>query len=138
MILKPEAAKRLGWAASCFRPIFGRHLSYRFEISQPPQKKKFALLSASRVLASSLFHLFLAWRRVETDHRNRMPSAFGQLNPARMRSYVLRIPVCTRVLVALMVVFWIGGLWSGFAAWARLEPKLVFAGGGECLIGSWR
>jgi hypothetical protein len=66
-----------------------------------------------------------------------MSSAFPQFNPARLRSYVLRIPVCTRLLIAVILLFWIGSISLGFGAWARLEPKLVFAGGGEFIFTSW-
>ena len=60
-------------------------------------------------------------------------SSFGfpQLNPTRLRSYLLRTPICTRVIVAVILLFWIGGIWGGFAGWASLKPAAVFQGGGE-------
>ncbi|KAF2788395.1 rhomboid protein 2 [Melanomma pulvis-pyrius CBS 109.77] len=51
-----------------------------------------------------------------------MPS-FPQLNPLRLRSYVLRLPLCTRLLLAICVALWVAAIplpW--LRDWASLEP----------------
>ena len=51
-----------------------------------------------------------------------MPS-FAQFNPARIRSYIFRLPLCTRVLVAAILGLYIATIplpW--LREFARLEP----------------
>ncbi|KAF2433852.1 putative rhomboid family protein [Tothia fuscella] len=60
-----------------------------------------------------------------------MPSAasFPQFSPQRLRSYVLRLPLCTRLLLLVVVAFWVAGISNGFQHWAQLIPKEVLGGG---------
>jgi hypothetical protein len=64
-----------------------------------------------------------------------MPSAasFPQFSPQRLRSYVLRLPLCTRVFLVVIVAFWVAGISNGFQHWAQLTPKEVFGGSSEIL-----
>lgn len=58
-----------------------------------------------------------------------MPStATFTFSPQRLRSYVLRLPLCTRILLAVIVAFWVAGISHGFQNWAQLTPNEVFAG----------
>jgi len=51
-----------------------------------------------------------------------MPS-FPQFNPTRIRSYVLRLPFATRVLLAAIVGLWIATLpFPWIRDFGRLEP----------------
>lgn len=60
-------------------------------------------------------------------------SSFPQLNPQRMRSYVLRLPLCTRIILLLIVAFWVAGISHGFQNWAQLSPEAVFSGSSTLL-----
>jgi hypothetical protein len=53
-----------------------------------------------------------------------MPMAFlPQFNPARIRSYILRLPFCTKVLVAVILGLWIATIpFPGIREFGRLEP----------------
>jgi hypothetical protein len=46
-------------------------------------------------------------------------------NPARLRSYLLRLPLFTRLTIALITLFWIIGLQSlwGLVRWGQLKPS---------------
>jgi hypothetical protein len=57
-----------------------------------------------------------------------MSSTFSQINPQRIRSYILRLPLCTRIILILIIAFWIAGISHGFQNWASLSPEAVFAG----------
>ncbi|KAF2869023.1 hypothetical protein BDV95DRAFT_109902 [Massariosphaeria phaeospora] len=51
-----------------------------------------------------------------------MPS-YAQFNPIRIRSYILRLPLCTRLLLAAMVGLWIAAIpFPWLREWARLDP----------------
>ncbi|KAL6709485.1 putative rhomboid protease [Coniothyrium glycines] len=51
-----------------------------------------------------------------------MPS-FPQFNPTRIRSYVLRLPFCTRILVAAILALWIATIpFPWIRDFGRLEP----------------
>lgn len=39
-----------------------------------------------------------------------MPLALPNLNPARLRSYVFRLPLCTRVILFIIVALWAASL----------------------------
>jgi hypothetical protein len=46
-----------------------------------------------------------------------------QFNPARIRSYILRLPFCTKVLVAAILGLWIATVpFPGIREFGRLEP----------------
>jgi hypothetical protein len=50
-------------------------------------------------------------------------SSYAQFNPARLRSYVLRLPLATRLLLLAIVALWIAAIplpW--LREFARLEP----------------
>ncbi|KAF2008186.1 rhomboid protein 2 [Amniculicola lignicola CBS 123094] len=54
-----------------------------------------------------------------------MPS-FPQFNPLRLRSYILRLPLCTRVLLAVMVALYVATIpLAWLRDWAALEPDKV-------------
>ncbi|KAF2278264.1 uncharacterized protein EI97DRAFT_394488 [Westerdykella ornata] len=54
-----------------------------------------------------------------------MPS-FPQFNPLRIRSYVLRLPLCTRVLLTIIVALWVATIpFAWLREWASLEPDKV-------------
>lgn len=59
-----------------------------------------------------------------------MAYSIPSFNPARIRSYVLRLPLCTRIILLLIVLFWVCGISSSFQQWAQLDPAQVFNGGG--------
>lgn len=49
--------------------------------------------------------------------------ALPQLNPTRLRSYVLRLPFCTRILVAAILGLWIATIpFPWIREFGRLEP----------------
>jgi hypothetical protein len=51
-----------------------------------------------------------------------MPS-FPQLNPLRLRSYILRLPLCTRLLLTVCVALWVAAIpFPWLRDWASLEP----------------
>ncbi|KAL1306029.1 hypothetical protein AAFC00_004157 [Neodothiora populina] len=55
-----------------------------------------------------------------------MNSSFLQFDPRRVRSYLFRLPLCTRLLVVAIVAFYIASLtlpW--FTAWASLIPNEI-------------
>jgi len=60
-----------------------------------------------------------------------MPS-FPQFNPLRLRSYVLRLPLCTRLLLTAMVGLWAATIpFKGLRDFACLEPDKVNLGTSE-------
>lgn len=51
-----------------------------------------------------------------------MPT-FTQFNPTRLRSYVLRLPLCTRLLVVAILGLWIASIpFPWIREFGRLEP----------------
>jgi hypothetical protein len=57
-----------------------------------------------------------------------MPS-FPQFNPLRLRSYVFRLPLCTRLLLTAMVGLWVATIpFKGLRDFASLEPDKVNLG----------
>ncbi|KAF2175567.1 hypothetical protein K469DRAFT_702080 [Zopfia rhizophila CBS 207.26] len=54
-----------------------------------------------------------------------MPS-FAQLNPLRIRSYIFRLPLCTRILIFAIVALWIATIpFTWLRQWASLVPDKV-------------
>lgn len=52
-----------------------------------------------------------------------MAPSFPQFNPMRLRSYVLRLPLCTRALVAVILGLWIATIpFPWLREFGRLEP----------------
>ena len=118
--------------------------SYRItsRLLQPLRHLHFLLLSLSTSLSKpDIPHV--AWRTLaHPAHRHTRPTMasssasaatappnpFPQFNPQRIRSYILRLPLCTRVILALIVAFWVAGISHGFQNWASLDPNEVFAG----------
>lgn len=60
-----------------------------------------------------------------------MPYSLPSVNPARIRSFLLRLPLCTRIILALILAFWVASISSAFRQWAELAPDEVFNGGGQ-------
>ncbi|RDI84199.1 hypothetical protein Vi05172_g5827 [Venturia inaequalis] len=56
-------------------------------------------------------------------------ASFPQFSPQRLRSYILRLPLITRIILIVIVLFWIAGVSNGFQHWAQLIPTEVIAGG---------
>jgi len=54
--------------------------------------------------------------------------SFPQFSPQRLRSYILRLPLCTRIFLGLIVAFWVASISHGFQHWAQLTPSEVFSG----------
>jgi cell division protein FtsW (lipid II flippase) len=59
-----------------------------------------------------------------------MSFSFAQIDPSRIRTYLQRIPLFSRVLLSVIVVFWIGSFSHGFQEWAQLAPDKVLKGEG--------
>ena len=52
-----------------------------------------------------------------------MPLSLPQFDARRVRSYLFRLPLCTRALLLVIVAFWIASLrLSWFTQWASLIP----------------
>ena len=56
-----------------------------------------------------------------------MAPTFPQFNPARLRSYVFRIPFFTRIILLLIILFWILELQTAWdiTQWGALVPLQV-------------
>lgn len=64
--------------------------------------------------------------------------AFFQFDARRVRSYIFRLPLCTRLLVVLTTAFYIASLtlpW--FSQWAALIPKEINLGTSTSFAGDW-
>lgn len=64
-----------------------------------------------------------AARSLSSPSRATMASSYSQFSPARLRSYVLRLPLATRLLLLAIVGLWIAAIplpW--LREFARLEP----------------
>lgn len=59
-----------------------------------------------------------------------MAPTLPSLNPARLRSYVFRIPLFTRVVLFFIAIFWVVELQSAWdvVQWGGLVPKQVGLG----------
>lgn len=59
-----------------------------------------------------------------------MAPTLPSFNPARLRSYVFRLPLFTRVIILFIIVFWIAELQSAWniAQWGALMPAEVNLG----------
>ena len=59
-----------------------------------------------------------------------MAPTLPQLNPARFRSYVFRIPLFTRIILFLIILFWVLEFQSTWdiAKWGALVPLEVNLG----------
>lgn len=57
---------------------------------------------------------------------NTMAYTFVQFNPVRIRSYIFRLPLCTRVLIFAIFALWLAGIpLTWLRAWAALIPQEV-------------
>ena len=55
-----------------------------------------------------------------------MAYTFVQFNPARIRSYIFRLPLCTRVLIFAIFALWLACIpLTWLRAWAALIPQEV-------------
>jgi membrane associated rhomboid family serine protease len=63
-----------------------------------------------------------------------MAWSLPNINSARIRSAVIRIPLATKAFLAVIVGFWVLGLLFGPQTWARLDPDKVFNGGGKSFL----
>jgi hypothetical protein len=55
-----------------------------------------------------------------------MAFSFSSLNPAKFRSFVFRLPICTRLFLVIIVVLWAASLpVSWLREWAALIPSKV-------------
>lgn len=63
-----------------------------------------------------------------------MAPTLPQFNPARWRSYILRLPLLTRLIILFIWLFWILSLRStwGITRWGALVPKEVNLTTSEC------
>jgi hypothetical protein len=53
----------------------------------------------------------------------KMAPSFPQFNPMRLRSYIFRLPLCTRVLAAVILGLWIATIpFPWLREFGRLEP----------------
>ena len=59
-----------------------------------------------------------------------MPSTIPSFNPARLRSYIFRLPLFTRIILLLIILFWILELQTAWnvTQWGALVPKEVNLG----------
>jgi len=58
-----------------------------------------------------------------------MASSLFQFDIRRIRTYLFRIPLCTRLLLGVIVIFWIAGtVLPWFRSWAALTPNEVGLG----------
>jgi len=58
-----------------------------------------------------------------------MAQSLLQFNPARIRSYIFRIPLCTRIILFVIFAFWIASLYVPWLRqWAALIPSQVNLG----------
>jgi len=51
-------------------------------------------------------------------------------SPARIRNSLIRVPLATKVILALIFLFWIATALFGGQNWARLEPERGLLGSG--------
>lgn len=67
-----------------------------------------------------------------------MAPTLPQISPTRFRSWILRLPLFTRIVVLAIFIFWILELWSylDFLQWGALIPSRVNLGTSESLHGS--
>lgn len=59
-----------------------------------------------------------------------MAPTLPQFNPARLRSYIFRLPLFTRIVLVLIIGFWILELQSAWdvVQWGALVPEKVNLG----------
>jgi hypothetical protein len=61
-----------------------------------------------------------------------MPLSMSALSPARLRVSFVRIPLASKVLLAIIGLFWIANLLLGVQEWAQLAPdKIGLLSGGK-------
>jgi hypothetical protein len=58
-----------------------------------------------------------------------MDNPLATLNRIALSYY--RVPLGSKLILAVIALFFVLGFSSSFRAWALLDPTLVFAGGGE-------
>jgi glycosylphosphatidylinositol transamidase len=56
-----------------------------------------------------------------------MPPSLPQFSAARLRSYVLRLPLFTRAIILVIIVLWIAGMQTAWdiRQWGALIPKEI-------------
>jgi hypothetical protein len=66
-----------------------------------------------------------------------MAPTLPSISPARLRSYIFRLPLFTRISLLAITVFWILGLQSAWnvRAWGALVPREVGLASSECFHG---
>lgn len=59
-----------------------------------------------------------------------MAPTLPQFNPARLRSYIVRLPLLTRIFLLAIAIFWILELQSAWnvVQWGALIPKEINLG----------
>jgi hypothetical protein len=68
-----------------------------------------------------------------------MPLSMSALSPARLRVSFVRIPLASKVLLAIIGLFWVANLLLGVQEWAQLVPDKigVLSGGMSCDRDLW-
>jgi hypothetical protein len=62
-------------------------------------------------------------------------ASLPQFNPLRLRSYIFRLPLCTRVLLSAIVALWIATIpFAWLKEWGSLEPDKVNFGTSMCMF----
>lgn len=62
---------------------------------------------------------------------NPLPFSTSAISPARLRVSFVRIPLASKVLLLVIVLFWAANLVLGTQEWAQLAPdKIGLLGGG--------
>jgi hypothetical protein len=59
-----------------------------------------------------------------------MSFPIASFTPAKIQTYLSRIPLCSKGLLIAIGVFWVASISSSFQHWAQLAPDKVFPGGG--------
>jgi len=107
--------------------------SNRADIPSPISHLPVALSRSLRRLPASLYH------QTQKPHcpfpaiSHTMSSSFPQFSPARLRSYIFRLPFLTRMVLLVITGFWIVGFQSVWdvALWGALTPGEVGFGSSE-------
>ena len=62
-----------------------------------------------------------------------MAFSLPQITPAGVQSAFTRIPLATKGIVLIIVLFYFSSFSFGFQSWAQLAPDKVFSGGGTSI-----
>ena len=56
-----------------------------------------------------------------------MAPSLSQLNPARIRTYLIRLPLCTRLVISLIILFWLLAFPKALniVQWGKLTPAQI-------------